>query len=418
MSQGQLAVQQEGKLRTYISRPEVQQGIEQALGRYMEPGTFLSQMLIFCSKPEIERCTVASQFKAIHTCATLGLLPTYQQVALIPRKVNKGTENECYEVTVMPQWQGLKALIERVPEVDHVVPCLVGVSDQFVTDGDGPDMYIPEGGHRYDPLARSITKFEDIRGGYAKITFNDGRPPKYHFVTAEYIKKCRACSESYKYEKPDKPSPWTAWFEQQALKTVLRSVYARRVVNVDPMVAGRFESFLKHEDALLGNDPRIIEHEPAGPALSAPVSRSQIIRQQIQRRTEPTAQVEQRYGLEPGELRQEKQEQLAERLQDPDNVREAVTAAEGQSTGEQQTAEPQQQTAPSEFLDLLAETKTRRDVERLRDHYLNDEQIASGLTSDERDAVREACDGKLKEYPAPSVPAKPTERKTQKPLTP
>lgn len=409
MSQ-QLATQPEGgKLRAFIEQPKVQQGIADALGGYMHPGTFLAQMLIACSNPKIEECTVASQFKAIHICATLGLLPSYQQVALIPRK---DRQRNVVELTVMPQWQGLKSIMERHPDVLEVEPILVLKTDTIQFLGTAPDIMPVD--HSYNPLTHVARSIDDLQGGYARITYRDGRPHKYHFVSADYIERCMRCSESFKgrekalKEKKDwvPACPWTdGWFEQQALKTILRSAYARRVVPIDPMVAGRAEAFLRQEDDVLGNDPRLVEPTTIDPPQLPAISRSAAIAGQIAQRQEATPQ------------RQQPIRQSSAPVLPPDEPQAPVpdepTLAAGELTQEEaQAAEAEHQAEPKshwgEFLDLLARTRTRRDVERLQHHYLaSDEGFAMNIPDDVRIEIRAALEARLAEFPA-NVPAKPS----------
>lgn len=406
MSQGLApANQQEEKLRTLLASPEVERGLADALGSWMNPQTFLAQMLIACSDQKVDKCTVASKFKAVHFCATLGLLPTYQQVALIPRK-NRDTE--VFEISVMPQWQGLKALMERHPDVLEVAPYLVYASDEFTTVGEVSDMQPVH--RRGNALACVANGIDDIQGGYAKISYRDGRPNKWHFVTADYIRRCMLCSESYKgREKAIKEKkqwipacPWTdGWFEQQALKTVLRSAYARRVVPVDPMVAGRVETFLKQEDSLLGNDPRIIEHQPQAPAI-AHSSRSAMLASQLQQPLQTVPVSQEPVSQEP--VSQEQPEPVAGEL-----------AADDTDGTEGTPGEPPQSTI-GQFIDMLASVKNSREVERLRDHFTGPESEIQ-TTPEERHEINEACNSKGAEFPtAPtSVPARP-KKDSQKPL--
>jgi recombinational DNA repair protein RecT len=264
-------------LSTWLARPEARQTITGALGGYLDTEEFLSQLLIHIQTtpatkfaPALAACTLSSQYKAVTICATLGLLPNFQQVALIPRK--NGSD---YELTVMPQWQGFKALFERVPEVREARVAAVHVNDHFITGGDGLDMQVLE--HQYDPFdpQRQILKLDDIRGTYCRFTFRDGRPDRFHFAPTHYIAKCKGCAGT--------DVIWAKWFEQMALKTAFRSAYSRRVVNIDPVVQGRVEAFLAHEDALLGNDPRMVDQSRV--QALPPVSRAAAIAQRLNERT-------------------------------------------------------------------------------------------------------------------------------------
>lgn len=222
------------KLSAWVARPEVKQQIMAAVGDTLDAEQFASHMLVALNRPEFAKCTNASKAMALLECAALGLLPTAGQVALIPYKG---------ALKAMPQWQGYKAVMERHPSVLEVQAFLVHKSDAFgVENGDVR--------HSFDPLdpARTFDDIGDIRGGYCKIIYRDGRPPRFHFVTAAHIKKARGCAETQ--------AIWKKWFEQMALKTLYRDCYARRAVPVDPLVAARMERITAADDVILGNDPR------------------------------------------------------------------------------------------------------------------------------------------------------------------
>ena len=221
-------------LAAWVNEDDTRRQIAAAVGDTLDAEQFASHMLVALNRPEFARCTNASKAMAVLECAALGLLPTAGQVVLIPYKD---------QLKAMPQWQGYKALMERHPSVLEVQAFLVHSSDAFgVIDG--------EVRHSYDPLDsnRTFGSTKDIRGGYTKIIYRDGRPPKYHFTTAEQIKKAQGCAQTQ--------NVWKQWFEQMALKTLYRDCYARRAVPVDPLVASRLERVTAADDVILGNDPR------------------------------------------------------------------------------------------------------------------------------------------------------------------
>lgn len=386
MSQGQLAATPvEGKFFDLMAAPANRDRISAALGDLANADTFLAQIAIaISSDPDLTACTIKSKMDAAHTCATLGLFPSLQHVALIPRKMFKGTEHERLEIDVMPQWQGYKALLERVPEVLEVMPVLVHTTDQFATAGDGPDMQVVE--HKYNPFDanRSFENAKSLAGGYAVITYRDGRPKKYHFVTTAYIEKCRGCAETQ--------AVWNKWYGPQARKTVLRSTWSARIINVDPLVSGRMTAVTKADDSILGNDPRmVIDESPRGPAVQHQSRSAAIAGQIASRKTQSTAEVEKQYDLEPGTLKQPTQ------------------PVEGELTHD----EPQNESAgPSQnimgdFLDLLAEVKLLHAVERLRDHYTGPDSVFE-LTDEQRTEINRCCDGKREEIsPTPTKSEKP-----------
>jgi hypothetical protein len=120
--------------------------------------------------------------------------------------------------------------------------------------------------HAFNPFdpARKFEKIEDVQGGYLEVTYRDrSRPNRFHFVTQDSIRKARACAQTQ--------NVWNNWFKEQALKTVYRNAYQRRVIPIDLLVNQRVETLAKTEDTALGNDPsRITSAEvvPSQPALS------------------------------------------------------------------------------------------------------------------------------------------------------
>jgi recombinational DNA repair protein RecT len=225
----------------WLTNPEVAHRIQSALAGWMTGDEFIAQMLISLQHPGIRECSEESKFKAAHVCASLQLLPSLDQVALVPRKNH---------VHAMPQWQGYKAIMERHPNVLEVEAFLVHKSDQYRIHNGVID-------HEYDYFdpKRRIESVRDLVGGYLVINYTDGRHPKYFPVTADYIAKCQACAETQ--------NVWVKWFEQQALKTIFRAGYARRVVPVDPLVNKALQEASAAEDVAMGNDPDRLELKQA-----------------------------------------------------------------------------------------------------------------------------------------------------------
>lgn len=234
-----------GELTTWLSTDTVRQRVGSALGGWMDPDDFLAQIMISFQDPDVKSCRVDSLFAAAHTCASLGLLPSLGQVALIPRK------GVC---TVMPQWQGYQAIMLRNPEVQDVTAHLVHVNDEYDLNVGGKFT------HNFDAFdeSRTFEDWKDLKGGYLKIQYTDGRPDKYHFVHKSHFLKAQNCAQTTKI--------WGAWFHQMLLKTVYRDGYARRVVPIDPLVNKRLEETVRQDDKVLGNDPSRI----ASPTSSVP----------------------------------------------------------------------------------------------------------------------------------------------------
>jgi phage RecT family recombinase len=228
------------KLRDWLTAPSIKHGIESALAGYMQVDSFVAQMLIAFQDDALADCTPESKFEACHQCATLGLLPSLKHVALIPREIkNKG---KC--VTVMPQWQGYQALMLRHPEVSSIRASLVHVRDKYTYDPLDESLF-----HEFDPFdeSRTISKLDDIRGGYLRVMYKDGRPTLFHYVTKETIRKAMACAQS--------KNIWEKWFAEMALKTVYRNAYARRVVPVDHLVYARLQAITDADDIAMENAP-------------------------------------------------------------------------------------------------------------------------------------------------------------------
>lgn len=277
-------------LREMLELPSVRSGISAALGGFMEEDNFLSQMLIAFQAPGIIDCTIDSKFKAAHVCATLGLLPTLQQVALIPRGDSRD-RNAKKEVTVMPQWQGFQALMLRHQDVLSVKGVLVHSSDRYEYDPETEAIK-----HMFDPFdaSRTFKTMEDVRGGYLVVKFRDGRQPIYHYVTVETIIKARDCSK--KPHDKTKPWIWDQWFYEQCLKTVYRNAYARRVVPIDPFAIHRLQSLLETEDVAIGNDPNRLSSDPVAAIKYTPQhkpkSRTEAAAQKMKKPVEPEAEIE------------------------------------------------------------------------------------------------------------------------------
>lgn len=226
-------------LLKWIQAPEMQKQIAAAIGDIMPPSQFISHMLVAFNEENVRNCSEQSKLRAFMECAALGMVPTSGQVALIPY----GTE-----IKAMPQWQGFKAVMERHPDILEVVGVLVHITDTLsIVEGDLR--------HSYDPFdeGREFRSPKDIRGGYCKIVYRDGRPPKYHMVPRKTIEQAQACAQTQKL--------WKAWYYEMALKTLYRNAYARRAVPIDPLVNNRLEQAIKVDDLNLGNDPLRIQSE-------------------------------------------------------------------------------------------------------------------------------------------------------------
>lgn len=244
------------KLSTWLEHPQLRARIEQALPPGVDADNFLSQVYISLQAPEVRNCSVTSQFEAANTLALLGLLPSLKQAALIPR---------AGAISVMPQWQGYKALMERHPAILEVTAHLIHKVDTYEFDDGGRLV------HHFDPFDpnRVFRGIDDLTGGYAVAVFRDGRAPKYHFCNSDYIAKCMKCAQT--------KNVWNAWFEQMARKTCYRSMFTSNVIPMDPMVQRQMGAVIEHDDILLDNNPTVTSGTPA----ALPASRAKQLANQI-----------------------------------------------------------------------------------------------------------------------------------------
>ncbi len=257
------------KVSQWLQVTTVRVSIQSALGGVMEVDYFLAQMVISFEKtPEIAACSAASKFAAAHICATYGLLPTLNEVALIPRKG---------ELTVMPQWQGYHTLMMRADGVKSIRSRLIHATDTYTFDADTEQLR-----HTYDPFAadRTFNDFKDIKGGYLVIEFDDGRPTLYHCVSLETIKKARRCAQS--------DNVWKSWFQEQCLKTLYRNAFARRVIHINTYHAAKVAELIRLTDAAEGNSPNIDE-QPQAPVTPVTTSRTERLKEAKRPAPEPVA---------------------------------------------------------------------------------------------------------------------------------
>jgi len=208
--------------------------VHDALCGFMEAKPFIRHMMTeFQRNDEISGCSDLSKWTALCTCAAYGLLPTLDQVKLVPYG---------NEIKAVVQWQGFKAIMERHPDILELQPFLVHKTDDLI-------MHNGEPLHEYDPFDenRTINGPDDIRGGYIKVLFTNGRAPKYHFVPVSLIIKAQNCAKTQKV--------WQSWYNEMALKTLFRNCFNRRAVPIDPMAQQHLQKVLADEDEMLGNDP-------------------------------------------------------------------------------------------------------------------------------------------------------------------
>jgi len=262
-----ISTQKPDTLRGWLSQEHVYHDLGHALGGWMHPDEFISQILIALSDPKLSQCTQTSKYQAAHTCAAMQLLPSVDHVALRPRKVFKDGRHVSTVVEVAPQWQGYKAIMERVPAVREVQAKLVHKEDQFSWNEKTNELH-----HDYDPFSTSRTWDKDLsglRGAYVMVTYNDARPPKYHFINRAEVLKRKACAETAKV--------WDKWPKEQALKSAFRDAYQRRIITIDPLVEKPLAATAREDDIVLGNDPSRGSTVTDVTQNIAPQSRSEIL---------------------------------------------------------------------------------------------------------------------------------------------
>ncbi len=240
------------RLSEWLAQPDQIQRFEDALGGYMDARLYVAQILIFFQKPEIAECTAASQFEVALKCASFGFVPNLNHVAIIPRNAKtsiQGREQWVKVATMMPQWQGYKALMERHPDIHLVTPRIV--FDHEVYEYDEETGAIKHFMDPFDPKRVCDKDLKNLRGGYVVIEWKDGRK-QFHYVTADHIRKSRECSEPIKKRNAGEqlkfPPVWDLWTDSMVLKTILRDCYSKRAVPIDPFLAGRLSKLVNDDD--------------------------------------------------------------------------------------------------------------------------------------------------------------------------
>ena len=258
----------EQQLSSWLRSEDTLARINSVLGGVMDAEAYIASVLLSLNDPKLAKCSVMSKYDVAFKCSTMGFIPQLNHVAIVPRnnkKIVDGKETWVTEATMVPQWQGYKAVMERHPEILEVDAVIVFDHEDLSFNSSTGQV-----DHKYNPLdprrvVDSKPSMENILGGYVKISYRDrSRPPKFHFVTANHIRKSRARAETDKV--------WTEWTDPMVLKSLYRDTYARRAVPIDPIHAKQMESIIEQEDAELGNAVLL----DAAPKIEdRPVSRAQ-----------------------------------------------------------------------------------------------------------------------------------------------
>lgn len=253
-----------------------------ALPSHVTPDKFIRvAMTAINGNPELRDADRKSLYGAVTKLAQDGLLPDGREAALVIFNTkNRQTNQWEKRVQAMPMIAGLLKLMRQSGEVAWVDAHIVCQNDRFVYRPGLDDVPVFEPdwfGDRGAPI-----------GAYAIAKLKTGEivPPEIMSVAA--IEKVRSVSRS-----KDK-GPWVDWWEQQALKTVLRRFLKRLPTSAD--VERAFDRDETMQAQFDGEPATAVEHQPM-----ARLSRLDAIEHQIEERpAEPPEIAEQAELLEAG----------------------------------------------------------------------------------------------------------------------
>ena len=233
----------------WLSDPTAQERIGRALQGVIAGPAFAEQCIIASRDTNLARCSPEWLLSAFLTCAQIGLSPgRHGLVALIPRGG---------EVQVQIQWQGYKALMERIPGVRRVVAVLVHMRDEIEVQADGQIQ------HTFDPFDpdREFSGPEDLRGGYLRIEFENGST-SFHTVSRSKIERNRACAKSQ--------NVWRKWYPEMVAKTIIRDAWNRRALPYDPATVPHIVAAEEHDRGFYGESPSqtVVISDPSERALT------------------------------------------------------------------------------------------------------------------------------------------------------
>lgn len=232
-----------------------------ALPAHVTPEKFIRvAMTAINSNPDLRAADHTSLFSAVTKLAQDGLLPDGREAALVIFNAKNRDGGWSKKVQAMPMIAGLLKLMRQSGEVAWVDAHIVCEKDRFVYRPGLDDVPVFEPdwfGDRGKPI-----------GAYAIAKLKTGEivPPEIMSIAA--IEKVRNVSRS-----KDK-GPWVDWWEQQALKTVLRRFLKRLPTSADvDRVFDRDETMQAQFD---GEPAMAVTHEP-----QARLSRLDAIEHQI-----------------------------------------------------------------------------------------------------------------------------------------
>lgn len=180
--------------------------------------------------PGILNCQPASVFKAVRTLAGAGLIPDGREAAIVPFKG---------EAQAMPMVAGLVKVARNTGKVSSLWAEVVYEGETlevWVEDGERKWNHVNEDGSRLDAMQRG----GDIRGAYAVAKLTDGTVEFQPMSRAEIEKRRKASAN----QKSDNPTGiWEKWYDQMALKTVIRNLCKRL-----PMSTEDIERIMTEQD--------------------------------------------------------------------------------------------------------------------------------------------------------------------------
>lgn len=224
-----------------------------ALPVHVTPEKFIRvAMTAINGNPELRQADRTSLFASVTRLAQDGLLADGREAALVIFNTkNKATNQWEKRVQAMPMIAGLLKLMRQSGEVAWVDAHIVCENDRFIYRPGLDDVPVFEPdwfGDRGKPI-----------GAYAIAKLKTGEivPPEIMSLAA--IEKVRSVSRS-----KDK-GPWVDWWDQQALKTVLRRFLKRLPTSAD--VERAFDRDETMQAQFDGEPALAVEHEPM-PRLS------------------------------------------------------------------------------------------------------------------------------------------------------
>lgn len=205
---------------------------EFALPTDIDANTFRNAALVaFQTNAEIRKCSPESVFTSLRHLAGVGLMPDGREAAI----VRFGDKAQA-----MPMVWGIVKSVKRSGSVVSLWAEIVyeGESlETWVEDGELKFNHVNEDGSRLNPMKRNRSQ---VIGAYAVAKMTDGSI-EFEPMDIEQIEKRRMASPNQRSKEPT--GIWKDWYEEQAKKTVIRSLCKRlpmsaadknRILDKDP----------------------------------------------------------------------------------------------------------------------------------------------------------------------------------------